>query len=108
MKAHAWQVTTKNGHLVTLFTEGEFDESSRLLKSGFRAAEEVRYRGEQDMPTFRGRPKSSENAVVTKGSNNSSKRPIAAKKREITGSARQRLLKQLAAARKVRMQNLKG
>jgi len=105
MKAHAWQVTTKDGVLVTLFTEGEFSDSSHLLKKGFRDAEEVRYRGEQDMPTFRGRPKATEgNEVISR----SDRKPLVAKKREITGTARQRLLKQLAAARKVRMQNLRG
>jgi len=106
MKAHAWQVTTKDGHLATVFLDGEFTESSRVLKSGFKGAEEVRYRGEQDMPTFRGRPKSTEgNAIVSK----SERKPmVAAKKREISGAARARLLKQLAAARKVRMQNLRG
>ena len=111
MKAHTWQVTAKNGTHVVLFAEGEFSETSRLLKSGFKDAEDVRYRGEQDMPTFRGRPKTmteeEENEVVTT-SKHGGNLVAARKKTPLVGAARQRLLKQLAAARKIRMQNAKG
>jgi hypothetical protein len=109
VKAHTWQVTAKNGTQVVLFAEGEFSETSRILKSGFRDAEEVRYRGEQDMPTFRGRPKTvteDDNEVTTASKHTGGL--VAKKKAPLTGSARQKLLKQLAAARKVRMQNLGG
>ena len=108
MKAHAWQVTTKDGSLVTLYAQGEFNDTSRLLKSGFRNAEDVRYRGEQDMPTFRGRPVSTDNAVVAKSGSAKGGGAIVARKRSpLTGAARSRLLKQLAQARKARMLQLK-
>jgi len=117
VKAHAWQVTAKNGTHAVLFAEGEFGQTSRLVKSGFRDAEDVRYRGEQDMPTFRGRPKivslaedaeSESTNEVTSTSKRNGGLVAARKKTPLVGSARQRLLKQLAAARKVRMQNLRG
>jgi hypothetical protein len=114
MKSHAWQVTTTEGQQAVLFVQGGFGTSSNVVKKSFRNAEEVRYRGEQKLPTFRGRParvpseETDDNEVVSTSGKAKHAGGMKAQRREITGAARQRLLKQLAAARKVRAQNLKG